>query len=373
MLCLALNGRCNVLEDAFRHYDHAICACIQVQTESSATPCSQSMLYLHFVLMFFDIYCASLDFWREKQIWATHLNPLACFAYNSNSINEFQAHLLWCILQLDLNSCLAGDTDAGQFVQAYKVHGWQTPFLDYLRPASMGLVSQTHDTIIFQYCLKLEHLVCEKLVHLGQLAAELRENYGTKSGSILDIQCRVSRLGRELHSCWQKQTSASLSLEFDRMSPGLAVTARTMFDTSCIQYYTAMLYLNTITCQGQRCDHSILQQSDLDQHSKQTLTLASSMIQAGDTGQYRLILPIFLAGMVSSDGRDRSECSRLLQSLSKTYPSSNALKIERFLTKVYAAQDLRRFHGISVDREDWIKFARECGIRNVSLGILEIR
>lgn len=68
----------------------------------------------------------SQNFLQEEQVWTAHIDQLARLAHQRDLIDDFQASLLWYVLRLGLDLCLAGDSGAGLFVGAYKANELQS-------------------------------------------------------------------------------------------------------------------------------------------------------------------------------------------------------------------------------------------------------
>lgn len=129
----------------------------------------------------------------------------------------------------------------------------------------------------------------------------------------------------------------SLSVALDRVDPSLAVKTKTIFTASCLQYSTAMLYLDTSMYPDQRSHTLAFQHTDIARHSKQILALASEMMEGGNTG-YHITMPILLAGLVSRDSKDRETCRAYLHAMKRAGPDLNVTRTEKLLEEMFAEQ-----------------------------------
>lgn len=368
ILLLGLEGRSDLLTKSFKHYHIAINACIDNGNNPSESLPPENLLYLHFILLFFDVYCATQSFVPERQVWAMHLDQLARLAYREGPVNEVQAQLLWCALQLDLSSLLAGDADAGPLVRAYRMNETILPFRYRRRSTPAKTDDNVQDAAAYNFCLDTEHIMCHKLADLGELATEIRARVELGFANMSDIQKRVLLFRDQLQVTWQRRVSIFLSLELDKVEPWLAARIKAMFTTCCIQYSTAMLHLDTSMYPGQLRHNHNFQRIDIARHSKQILTLASEMIENDDiAGQSHLVLSIFLAAMVSRDSQDKIISQDLFRALNQAFPHANVSKTQKLLEVIqeHVPADQLGEGGYM----DWIALSRRYGIRNISLGI----
>lgn len=371
MLLLGLEGQSDLLTKSFKHYHIAINACIDSGNNPSESLPPESLLYLHFILLFFDVYCATQSFVPERQVWAMHLDQLARLAYREGPVNEVQAQLLWCALQLDLSSLLAGDPDAGPLVGAYRMNETILPFRYRRRSTPARTDEDVHDAAAYNFCLDTEHIMCQKLADLGRLATEIRTRVELGFANMSDVQKRVLCFRDQLQQTWQRRISIFLSLGLDKVEPWLAARIKAIFTASCIQYSTAMLHLDTSMYPGQLRHNHAFQRIDIARHSKQILALASEMIKNDDiAGQPHLVLSIFLAAMVSRDSQDKNTCQDIFRALDKAFPHVNGSKTQKLLEVIEEHTQADQLgKGGHMDDMDWIALSRRYGIRNISLGI----
>ncbi|KAG9571531.1 hypothetical protein KCU71_g186, partial [Aureobasidium melanogenum] len=239
-LILALDGRQNLLAESFRRYSWAIKAVIKKGDDSSTTVPTGASLYLHFVLLLFDICCASRDFLQEKQVWTAHIDQLARLAYQADPVDDVQASLLWYALQLDMNSCLAGDVEAGSLVRAYKANECQSPFRYRLRCPSAKSANKTYDGTAYNHILGIENLIYTRLAELSQLAAETRARVELDPASIIDVQQQIIQFRNHLQQCWQQRLWKFLSVGLERHVRGSGM--RSDRDWQCLTGLHVGLY-----------------------------------------------------------------------------------------------------------------------------------
>lgn len=74
ILLLGLEGQSDLLTNSFKHYYIVINAYIDNGNNPLESLPLENLLYLHFILLFFDVYYATQSFIPKRQVWATHLN-----------------------------------------------------------------------------------------------------------------------------------------------------------------------------------------------------------------------------------------------------------------------------------------------------------
>lgn len=225
LLSMALKGQRNLLEGAFQHYHQAISA---VMTSTSMP--SGSLLYLHFILLLYDICCANQNVSPDGGVmWSQHFQQLGRLAYSPDSteINELQAYLLWYTLYLDGQSCLAGNPESGAFVQAYQKHGSVLPA--WLIPET---AHQQHnsDAPDFTAVFGLSKHMCSRFAELSQLALQMRKDVELGTGSISQQQRIVTNFRNDLYSSWSMRYPALLSRDSPEAGTRLPGLSKTAFD-----------------------------------------------------------------------------------------------------------------------------------------------
>ena len=224
LLSLALKGQRHLLAGAFQHYQQAISACI-----SSADMSQGSFIYLHFILLLYDICCATQNCSPDGIMWSQHFQQLARLAYSreNSEVTELQAYILWYTLFLDAQSCLAGNAESGSFVRAYLMHGsdlptWRKPEHSTQQPnleiAGLSAVSE------------LGKYMCTRFAELSQLALQMREDVDEGRGSIAEHQDAVATFRNELYSSWNIKYPAFLPRDSPEAGTRLPTLARTVFD-----------------------------------------------------------------------------------------------------------------------------------------------
>ncbi|KAI5268205.1 hypothetical protein E4T47_07806 [Aureobasidium subglaciale] len=363
LLSLALKGQRHLLAGAFQHYHQAISACM-----SSTYMSPGSLIYLHFILLLYDICCATQNCSPDGVMWSQHFQQLARLAYSRDNteVTELQAYILWYTLFLDAQSCLAGNPKSGSFVRAYLMHGsdlptWRKPEELTLQPnleiAGLSAVSD------------LGKYMCTRFAEISQLALEMREDVSSGRGSIAEHQERVMRFRNELHSSWNTRYPAFLPRDSPEAGTRLPALARTVFDFASLQYSTAMVYLHTSMYRGQRVYNSPAQRKEVATHCRHILAMASLVIAEKGIEQHHIVFSVFLAGVNTCNDHDKNRAIGIIRAMEGTGISCNVTKSRELLETLCAEQRERVQFGGNTTEIDWVSYAREHGIKLVNLGL----
>lgn len=176
-LTSALRGQQTGFVEAFEYYARA------VSTSVSHAHVEPSLLfYLHFVLLVFDVCCMGQES-RGPIMWSQHLGHLAALAFCLRKDNSAKvpANLLWTVLNLDVQLCLAGNNDAGSYVRAYLADESFLPDLAELQNLRHDFKCGTSTLCAAVY--DLATYICRKFAELSQLALKMRSETNSGRGS----------------------------------------------------------------------------------------------------------------------------------------------------------------------------------------------
>ncbi|KAK6000308.1 hypothetical protein QM012_003940 [Aureobasidium pullulans] len=363
LLSLALKGQRHLLAGAFQHYQQAISACI------SSTNMSQgSFVYLHFILLLYDICCATQNCSPDGIMWSQHFQQLARLAYSrdNSEVNELQAYVLWYTLFLDAQSCLTGNSESGFFVRAYLMHGSDLP--TWRRPEST-MQRPPHEIAGLSAVCELSKYMCGRFAELSQLALQMREDVDAGRGSVAEHQETVVTFRNELYSSWNLKYPAFLPRDSPEAGTRLPALARTVFDFASLQYSTAMVYLHTSMYRGQRNHLSSSQRKEVANHCRHILSMAALVVAEKGTEQHHIILSVFLAGVNSASDHDKNRAIGIIRAMEGTGISCNVTKSRELLEAVCAEQREKIQFGGSATDIDWVSFAKDSGIRLVNMGL----
>jgi hypothetical protein len=188
-----------------------------------------SSLYLHFILLLYDICCATQNCSPDGVMWSQHFQQLARLAYpqEETDVTELQAYILWYALFLDAQSCFAGNPESGAFVRAYLANGsslpsWRKPQTPDRKPSP--------EFVALAAVSNLSKYMCTSFAILSQLAVQMRVDFEAGRGNVLEHQESVMNFRNELHASWASKYPAFLPRDILEAGARLPALARTIFD-----------------------------------------------------------------------------------------------------------------------------------------------
>lgn len=222
----------------------------------SSTNMSQgSLIYLHFILLLYDICCATQNCSPDGIMWSQHFQQLARLAYSGDNseINELQSYVLWYTLFVDAQSCLTGNTESGFFVRAYLMNDSNLP--TWRRPESI-LKHSSHEVAGLSAVGELSKYMCGRFAELSQLALQMREDVEAGRGSIAEYQETVLTFRNDLYSSWNIKYPAFLPRDSPEAGTRLPALARTVFDfVSSVFLFS--FFFSYRACLGRKSDSAV--------------------------------------------------------------------------------------------------------------------
>jgi hypothetical protein len=232
------------LTEAFQHYHQAISSSLSSPSDLH----SDRLLYLHFLLLIYDISYATQAPSNTQEasnmnMWEHHIQHLVRIAQHrkgqSNGI--LQAYLLWYVLYLDNQACLSGNGN-GHFIRAFLANDlmmpdWTRIFsgLDIVRPsagwhgedtsAHMGVFTFAHE--MFTQGAKLCQLQLKVRVE-----ATAQTLHGHAGSSVLTACAQmVDQFQGELYASWHRYCPSYLFQPNSEYATGqLPAVARIFLD-----------------------------------------------------------------------------------------------------------------------------------------------
>ncbi|KAI4853123.1 hypothetical protein E4T44_01037 [Aureobasidium sp. EXF-8845] len=364
MLSLAFKGQRQLFAGAFRHYHQAITTCISPTIKPAG-----SLIYLHYILLNFDVCCASQRSALGGQMWAQHFQRLSRLIYSSNDVNELQAHLLSYTLYLDAQSCLAGNTESGAFVRTYQMQGSRLPICHEPRNSLQTISLESSEADIFAACFALSNFMRAHFADLSQSALRIRQDVDMGHGDLAEHQRHISNCRDELRTSWKLNCPRFLLCNSSKADANLLPLTKKIFDFASLQYSSALIYLHTSMYRGQQVDASYLQHKEISSHCRFVLAKANLIISSGATEQNYVIFPVFLAGVASSNDHDQNSAIGIIRALERTGISSGACRSRQLLEAICVEQRRLVQCGGSAAEVDWVSYSNEMGLRRVNMGL----
>ncbi|THZ64057.1 hypothetical protein D6C85_08760 [Aureobasidium pullulans] len=352
-LSLALGGRQDLFIEALQHYDWAISACF-----SCDQPEPSLLFYLHFVLLIFDICSTEQNTHGSPSMWSQQLRHLGRLAgcIQQSSIESVQPKMLWSVLFLDTQSCLAGNYDAGSCVRAYLANDFLLPDLTQLQ-----LFRDESDQSASVAVYGLASYSCRKLAELSQLALRMRREVKEGIGSAAEHRRSIDKFHNVLSTEWTTKNEEMLNQNSD--GSGIDESASTILEFALLQYLTCTVYLHTSMYPGQRT-HSPRLERQIARHCTEILSIAS----ARDSDQRHTYFPLFLAGYASKCTREKKRALELMKKPQAKEFSGNSARIISLLQLIHEEQAAE----LDLSWEtalDWVEFSSQVGINIVTFNL----
>ncbi|KAI5251418.1 hypothetical protein E4T42_04273 [Aureobasidium subglaciale] len=383
LLSLALKGQQQLLTEAFQHYHQAISSSLSSPSDLH----SDRLLYLHFLLLIYDISYATQGSSNTQEVfnmsmWEHHIQHLIRIAQHrkgqSNGI--LQAYLLWYVLYLDKQACLSGNGN-GDFVRAFLTNDltmpdWNRIFggFDIVQP---GDGYRGEDTSAHTDVFTFAHHMCIQGAKLCQLSLKIRAEAavqdlnGPQGSQILAARIQlVAQYQSELYATWNRYCPSYLFQPNSEYATGrLPAIARIFLDFAQLQFSTWVIYSSSSLYPTQSFHLTPSQRSETRLHSLKILSMADAAVTLQNYDHHQLVFPIFVAGFASPDMETKARAIASMRVMEGTGISRNATRSRELLGMVYDEQRERILAGGRPEEVDWIDMAKAKGMGVVNFGL----
>ncbi|THX24094.1 hypothetical protein D6D12_07906 [Aureobasidium pullulans] len=356
-LTSALRGQKPGLVEAFEHYDRA------VSTSVSHAHVEPSLLYhLHFVLLIFDVCCMGQDI-RGPSMWSQHLGHLATLAscLRKDNSAKVPANLLWIVLNLDVQLCLAGNNDAGSFVRAYLAEESFLPDLAELQDLRHDFGCGT--SILCAAVYDLATYIYRKFAELSQLALKMRCEKDSGRGSAAARHRCIDKFYHILYIEWTFRYKHILTLTTSNRNVLMSTTTSTTLEHALLQYSTIVVYLHTSMYHDQHFPSPRVGKR-VAEHCTKILSIASK----NRLDPHQCIFPLFLSGYASKHMLQKEQALELIKSTWATSLNSDSCRLVNLLQLIYAQQTAQAQTSATTG-VDWVAMSRQMGSQMVGLSL----
>jgi len=352
------------MEFAFRHYEKAI----TIAESCGPSLHRESMFFLHFLLLLFDIACAFRRRLEGQNAWFRHLTMLADLAHvpKGTLTSRLKAYLSWHILTLDSYAVVTGAKGAGYYVNS---------FLDgrLCLPPCPGKAEYNQDSLkapikACQYD-NLYALMCTSLAQQSQLLLRLRTmhlaNYshgeltrGQSESLVLREACQW-----RIDYPWLEGTSDSISEPQD-------YDCNSLMDIwySRIQYWVFLSHIHIRFCSRTVTGDGQLEDLD-DKYYSNLSSLVRRSIKAGNEQDHLHVYALFLAGVLAGSLDARTEVSLLLSQMRGAGLSGSVDRVISFLDTIFRAIPARQDSSQAGTMVMWSDIEHEIDLAFVVIGL----
>ncbi|KAF4550554.1 Hypothetical protein D9617_16g013420 [Elsinoe fawcettii] len=365
LLNSGLNNRPELLAGSFQHYDRAVSACRNLESYDP-----EATFFLHFILLMYDIGCASQRWPQDRTCWALHLQGLANLVHSpsSPSISRLKAYLSWYVLLLDSQAGLAGNEEAGHYVRSFLKNGKTLP----LWPIAPSGENTFPSATVFQNFLavhKLSLLIFQMYAEQSKLTLDIREDMRAGTVDKTERQSRVDQLSARHQELWQKNCPHFAEDPDDPCSLAQqpAIIQGT-FSFSRYQFSVLSLYLHSSMYPQQRLESERYEDEDSD-HCAMIIKTVRASVESQDTENHHLSPGLFIAGFVSKKREEKQEALRLLRQMSQAGLSGAVRRVYHLLDLAIIEQKAAEAAGGRMEDVDWIEWSRKYEFKHIVLGM----
>lgn len=215
-------------------------------------------------------------------MWSQHLGHLAALAFCLRKDNSAKvpANLLWTVLNLDVQLCLAGNNDAGSYVRAYLADESFLPDLAELQNLRHDFKCGTSALCAAVY--DLATYICRKFAELSQLALKMRSETNSGRGSAAARHRCIDKFYHLLYIEWTFRYKHILTLTASDRNLLMGTTISATFGTCKLEFYSSDLHggladILTRLCCSTRPSLSICTQACITINTSPPLVLESEL------------------------------------------------------------------------------------------------
>ncbi|PNS18227.1 Transcriptional activator protein UGA3 [Sphaceloma murrayae] len=365
LLNSGLNNRPELLAGSFQHYDQAVSAC-----RSMSTFDPEATFFLHFILLMYDIGCASQRWPQDRTSWAIHLQGLASLVHNpsTQAVSRLKAYLSWYILLLDAQAAQAGNEEAGCYLRAFLEHDCILPLWPIAPSAEKTFTSED----MYQTFLKVHRLsllTFQLYAEQSQLSLDMRRSMAAGASDPDSRLQQIDALSRRHQQMWQLNCPSFTDDPDDAAAlANQPLIIQSTFYFARLQYSVLSLYLHSSMYHNQRLE--CRNHTDTDAvHCSTILRTARATVASADTENHHLAPGLFIAGFVSRDPEERVEALELLRRMSLAGLSGAVRRVYRLLEMAIGEQDRVENEGGERESVDWIEWSRGMGGKHIVLGM----
>jgi len=362
LLNSGMKNRPELVAGSFQHYDQAITACRSMPPSTNP----EAVFFLHFVLLMYDIACASQRWPENRSSWALHLRKLASLAHEpaGSAVGRLKAYLSWYVLLLDAQAGLAGNPEAGHYTRAFLDNGRSLPVWPISR--SQQVILSAPDAMdTFLQAHKLSLITFEMFAEQSQASLSFRSTFRDRHVALQERLDFIQDLSNRHAEKWRANCPAYLETWDDKSDLGII---RGTYNFARLQYSVLQLYLHTSIYPYQRLDGDAFNAEDTE-HCTYIIDTVRQSFVFNDKENHHLAPALFLAGAATKNLSEKSAALIMLQEMEHAGLSGAVARVRHVLELVIREQAKKEMSGGSADEVDWIELSKEHGLKNVVFGM----
>ncbi|KEQ92143.1 hypothetical protein AUEXF2481DRAFT_32351 [Aureobasidium subglaciale EXF-2481] len=366
LLNSGLKNRPELVAGSFQHYDRAITACRSMSSSAN----SEAVFFLHFVLLMYDIACASQRWPEDRSSWSLHLRKLASLAHESAgpTVSRLKAYLSWYILLLDAQAGLAGNAEAGHYTRAFIENGRSLPVWP-ISPSHQKVLSSPEAMDTFLQAHKLSLMTFEMFAEQSQASLTLRRAFENRSVGLHERQQYIQDLSVRHAEVWQAHCPPHMDTSDNKTAPSAdRVIITSTYNFARLQYSVLQIHLHTSMYPNQRLDGDIFAAEDA-RHCTYIINTVRQSFVHNDRENHHLANALFLAGSATKLPLEKAAALIMLQEMEHAGLSGAVARVRHVLELVVREQAKKEIAGGSSDEVDWVELSKEHGLKNVVFGM----
>lgn len=311
----------------------------------------------------------------HSNLWSQHLSTLLKIELLRREVfgGEKYPFVVWWICNIDLDALFSG-AGRGEFVGSMLKNDIIPPPSFHLYPLGLdgSSVVYADELDSLPTILQLHYEVTVLAIQLGLLAYEFRHDPTFRNQDLRqrekDVRLRQSRvfeLQEQLRQLWVAPEVTFISHHAD----SLPDRPKHLYEHAATLYRACIIYSHTSMWARQRLDTSPDYDTEIAVAASQILHLARRILAENRSGFRFLAFPVFMAGVVSTDGNQKMQALELIRALERYGIGRNTTATRKALSVIYERQNEQFMNtGQSLD-VDWMEVMMEHDLMVVNFGL----
>jgi len=188
---------------------------------------------------------------------------------------------------------------------------------------------------------------------------------GQREQAIRVRQSRIFELQEALRQLWVTQGVIMVNQQLDQ----LPTRPKQLYEHAATLYRACIIYSHTSMWPGQRLETSPDYNTEIVVASNQILQMTRKALAEDRSDCRYLVFPVFISGIVATDGAQRMSALDLLRVMEKNSIGRNTTATRKALAAIYEKQNERFMNtgqGLDVD---WVEVMAERNLMVVNFGL----
>ncbi|KAG8623586.1 hypothetical protein KVT40_008562 [Elsinoe batatas] len=331
---------------------------------------SDGVLYLHFLLLVYDI-CNPLN---DENMWYQHMQQLRRIGVNRNQALDTNTDIYWQVLgfalMLDIQAAFSGRDSRG--LAAAHAAGELMPVLPPpIAPMPPSSPIHRQEVEMMVPLITFSREIMFVTTRLSQLSLRSRQDSTDPELGQQAIAAKQQAIGQfqtDLWAAWNQYYPSFLPRDDPRAGLMLSNRLRQLFETAYLFHCINIIYSSTSMFPGQAFSNPSLA-GEVARHCRHILALAQTVVQTGLWGRPPLVFAVFLAGVATPEAEIKTAAIHIIQEFERNAFNKNVRRARDLLLTVCEEQRQRIIHGGRAEEVDWLQLARSRQMDMVDFGL----